>query len=170
MTFPVDDPVFWTNRYKQAMDLRPDEPHRIVYDCSPDLWKKVERRHRDIIQKVVSRYDTVVDVGCGYGHALEMLPDCIYMGVDLSQEMIDLARKTHPEGARRRFICGDIKIAEVCPKCFRFDWALLISVKEMYINNLGLQKWWDMELAVRKIARRMLILEYSESDLEEVQA
>ncbi|HWV86416.1 MAG TPA: class I SAM-dependent methyltransferase [Capillimicrobium sp.] len=51
--------------------------------------------------------DRVLDLGCGPGDALRVLPDVDYLGVDLSAEYIESARRRY--GERGRF-----RVADVC--------------------------------------------------------
>ncbi|MCW5718025.1 MAG: methyltransferase domain-containing protein [Bauldia sp.] len=51
---------------------------------------------------------SVIDAGCGNGYFLSRIaayfPEKDYLGIDISPELIDLARRNHP---RRTFIAGD---------------------------------------------------------------
>jgi 2-polyprenyl-3-methyl-5-hydroxy-6-metoxy-1,4-benzoquinol methylase len=49
----------------------------------------------------------VLDLGCGPGDILSVLPDCDYTGVDIEQKYIDAARRRF--GARGTFHCGPVE-------------------------------------------------------------
>ena len=60
----------------------------------------------------ISRYirpqrgDRILDVGCGPADIIESLPDVSYLGIDISPQYIEAARKNY--GNRASFICQDV--------------------------------------------------------------
>jgi SAM-dependent methyltransferase len=64
----------------------------------------------------------LLDIGCGTARVLPHLPaDTAYVGVDLSRDYIDAARRTY--GSRGAFFCADVSTAD--PAEFRnFDLVL----------------------------------------------
>ncbi|MBV9509031.1 MAG: class I SAM-dependent methyltransferase [Caulobacteraceae bacterium] len=77
-------------------------------------WKDAESqhvRHRQFLRLIEDDLDaTLVDVGCGYGDFLPFLRGAghrgRYIGCDVSEAMIDAARRLHGEGADRSFMVG----------------------------------------------------------------
>jgi SAM-dependent methyltransferase len=67
----------------------------------------------------------VLDLGCGPGHALEVLGDVDYLGVDLSAEYIAAARERH--GDRGRFRVVDVG-ADDLADAGRFDIVLAMGL------------------------------------------
>lgn len=52
-----------------------------------------------LLSKEIKNGETFIDVGCSAGYVYDFLStrkSIIYTGMDLSQEMIDIARRTHP--------------------------------------------------------------------------
>ena len=73
---------------------------------------------RELIQRLAERQITdglVVDLGCGTGTTARMLNEAGYavLGVDIAQEMIDVARRTAPAST---FVCASLFEVEI-PEC-----------------------------------------------------
>lgn len=67
----------------------------------------------------------VLDVGCGFGNLLEYLPkDISYVGVDISQNYINYAKKRYT--SRGRFICADVTRLDL--KREKFDVIFISSL------------------------------------------
>lgn len=160
MTEPILDPDYWKQRLKQAR-----EPHQAIFRCPLDRWLRIEDRHREILGYLISPRDSILDAGCGWGRLLTLLPgdwDGRYLGVDLSPDFIAKAQGAYP---KKEFIVGDLRALEFPD---RFDWAILISIRPMVKRNLGDGIWEQMEVELKRVARRLLYLEYDEDDIGEV--
>jgi hypothetical protein len=48
------------------------------------------------------------------------------------------------------------------------DWAILISIKQMVINNAGGAVWDQMQTRLKEVCNNILVLEYSIEDKGEV--
>jgi hypothetical protein len=170
MTEPIDDISYWKDRLARAEDSK--EPHHAVFKCGRVLWDAIERRHRQILADTIGHKESVLDCGCGWGRLLDMMPgDWVgpYLGVDISPDMI-LKAMRHPHLHAGAFQCADLRrlSEQVAPFGFReprkFDWAVLISIRPMVKRNLGVAVWEGMESEVRKVASRLLFLEYDPDD------
>jgi SAM-dependent methyltransferase len=57
-------------------------------------------------------FNSILDVGCGFGDLLIYLRHCgwkgRYVGVDLVPQLIDEARRVHSEDAGSEFVCADV--------------------------------------------------------------
>jgi hypothetical protein len=88
-----------------------------------------------------------------------------YHGVDLSPDFIKMAlprvRKTPPA---RSFECIDLLKLDTAVAPNTFDWAILVSIRPMVLRNLGEDVWQQMESQVRRVAAKILYLEYDEND------
>ena len=73
------------------------------------FWTVIGGPHRSRI--LVEEYiqpkagDRILEIGCGPGTIVPYLPECEYVGFDMSPEYIDQAREKFPQ---RRFICGRV--------------------------------------------------------------
>lgn len=158
MSKPILDPEFWRLRLNEAT-----ERHRAIFHCAEGLWRAIERRHREILRRVVQPGDSILDAGCAWGRLLTLLPEDWsgdYLGIDLSPDFIELACHEHPS---RRFVLGDIRNADTIAGTV-YDWGILISIRPMVVGNLGVGVWADMERSLRRVCRRLLFLEYVEED------
>jgi SAM-dependent methyltransferase len=68
--------------------------------------------------------DRVLDLGCGPGELVELLPAVDYVGIDRDDAYIEAARRRHPKGGM--FICSDVVDAEIGPQTF--DVALVMGL------------------------------------------
>lgn len=165
MAEPILDTEYWRNRLEHSLK---GELHHAVFRCPLDRWKRIEEKHRQILAKHISPWDSILDAGCGWGRLLNLLqihtefddPMVVYRGVDISPDFIELAKKHHPN---RVFYVKDLRNL---PLEWRqvFDWAVLISIRPMVIRNLGQGEWDNMEKELRRVARKLLYLEYDEND------
>lgn len=159
MNKPVLDPNYWKGRLEEAR--KGDSFHHAVYICHTGMWEMVEAKHREILAGLVKDQDSVLDVGCGYGRLLGLLPASWYghyVGIDISPDFVDLARQRWP---LRFFLRCDIR--EVVAH-WKFDWAVMVSMRPMVLNNLGGEVWEQIEEVLRKSATRLLYLEMDFED------
>jgi cyclopropane fatty-acyl-phospholipid synthase-like methyltransferase len=68
----------------------------------------------------------VLDIGCGPGDILPFLPGVDYMGLDISSEYIEAAKKRF--GSAGRFYCVDVGMTDLKGEQGRFDLVLATGV------------------------------------------
>lgn len=147
---PVDRPEFWKERIDGAV-----KEHYSVYISSDNLWKDIEKCHKEIIEKEIPKGSKVLDAGCGYGRLSEWFDN--YTGVDFSPDFIARAEMKYPD---KKFVQADLK--KLPFKDREFDFAICVSIKNMIIGNLGTVEWWKMEKELKRVAHKVLILEYGD--------
>lgn len=154
---PVDTKQFWSDRLNQA---RASENIReSVYLTTNEDWKLLDSTHINILKRYIRPTDTVLDAGCGFGRASDLIPG-IYTGIDSHEEFIVEARKLYPN---RKFIVGDLFNLQLEGT---YNWAVCISIKAMVINNLGYDKWEKMQQQLLRITiKGILCLEYGVKDV-----
>lgn len=86
---------------------------------------KVWRTYMDEYVRPV-RGEKVLDIGCGPADVLNYLPDVDYMGVDISREYIDAAKKRF--GKKGRFCCSDVGLTTVEQERGTFSLVLATGV------------------------------------------
>lgn len=69
--------------------------------------------------------ERILDLGCGPGDVLTLLPETQYLGVDISPDYISAARARF--GSRARFVCDDVASVGLDPS-ERFDAVISIGV------------------------------------------
>ena len=74
-----------------------------------------------------------------------------------------MAKKKYPN---RTFIQSDLKTLDFKDKSF--DWVILISIKEMIVDNLGQEEWYAIEKELKRVGKKVLILEYTEPERYEL--
>lgn len=172
MPEPIFDPDYWRRR------LSSGPLHHSVFKCDYQRFLRIEEQHRRILFEKIGQYHGVLDVGCGYGRLLSLMPDNWkgeYLGIDLAPAMVDAAHRNHGDlisaemkkSGLRRFEVMDVRDLvkrewEFIP---RFDWAVLISVRGMIINNEGAAVWDKIQAQLHAVCERTLVLEYDVDDV-----
>lgn len=146
----VDQIGFWKERIETAQ-----KEHYSVYVTTDEAWKKIAEIHKGIIQNECG--GKILDAGCGYGRMSEWVQN--YTGVDFSPDFIDIAKKKYPE---KEFVVASL--SELPFKKEEFDWAVCISIKHMIVGNVGEEAWKDIETELKRVAKKVLILEYTEPE------
>lgn len=164
---PVFSPEFWANRLRDAeRSGDPNDLHKAVFNTDIDTWRDAEERHRALLAKLVGPHDSILDIGCGYGRMLDLLPegwDGHYLGVDVAPAFIARARRDHP---KFRFRTGDLRDLTVL-RGEAFDWGIGISVKRVFAGHAGAEAWAAVEANLRRHCARLLFLDYDAADDEE---
>jgi SAM-dependent methyltransferase len=84
----------------------------------------------DLLRFIVPPGRRVLDVGCGNADQLAALSPSLGIGVDLSQSMIDLARRKHPGLALHRQAAEELHLPEheVRGEAGGFDFVVMVNV------------------------------------------
>lgn len=158
---PIDDPKFWADRIASAAKSGRD--HHSVYVTRDEHWARINAAHRKILSGELRPGWHVLDAGCGYGRMAELLAPDAYRGVDFSPEFIDEAKRRYP---RHDFLVADLKALPFSGGTF--DAAFCVSIKQMVRANLGEETWDAMLAELRRVAKKVLILEYEDPEPYEV--
>lgn len=162
MREPVEDPAYWKQRILEARNI-----HQSVFLCSPEKWQRIEAKHQEILARHIRPNSILLDAGCGYGRLVDLLPEGwygAYYGVDLSADMIKLAKERHLHTrGHLHFKVGDLSnLSDYSGNLF--DWAIISSIRPMVRRYQGHVVWSKMETELRRVARNLLYLEYDETD------
>jgi SAM-dependent methyltransferase len=149
----INDPNYWKNRLAKAVRL-----HHSVYRCTDDQWKAAEQRHMIELEKVVKPNSSILDVGCGYGRLLDLLPSDWqgdYLGIDISPDFLELARMSYPDREFREMSM------EGCENHIerKYDYGVLVSIRPMIIRYNGQEVWDRWEQSLLKVANELVFLE-----------
>jgi len=148
---PVSDDAFWKARIISALDRK--HFHYSVYDAPDALWDEIKSIHRPIIERETRDLNTL-DAGCGYGRAMRWVTGP-YTGVDNSPSLLGYARRAYPAAF---FVDGDLRALPF--EDGEFDIAFCISMRRMVCENLGTAEWERMAKELKRVARRVFLLEY----------
>lgn len=171
---PVFDPRYWSDRLARAVAR--EQAHLAVYEGPVEKFNEGRRRQESLLKQHVNKYTNVLDVGCGWGRLLGIMPqewEGKYLGVDVCPEFIELARRAWPG---RRFWCCDFRdpiltqfvVAQGKIHNYgRFDLAVCCSIKPMVVRNAGRETWDQVEANIRAVADKILLLGYDDLDDEE---
>lgn len=148
MAKPVDTLEFWKERIDTAV-----KPHYSVYVAGEGLWNAINKIHKEIFDKEISKDARVLDAGCAYGRWANNFEH--YVGVDFSPDFIVEAKRLYP---KKDFLVADLKSLPFRDK--EFDWSFCVSIKNMIVANLGVEVWQQMEKELKRVSKRVLLLEY----------
>lgn len=154
----INQENFWFNRISVAKSLSKsgkDMIHYSVFRVSDDEWSRIQESHeRVVLENIDVESESVLDVGCAFGrNYISNIKD--YVGIDLSPDFIQEARVRFPD---KKFI--NVKMEDYKPER-KFDWAICSSIKEMIRRENGVQDWLEKEEHLKKICKKILILEYT---------
>lgn len=149
----VTNSTFWRER----LDRCGGDLQRAMMEGSSDQFAAVHRDqmlrlHRADIQPT----DSVLDVGCGYGRLLTMMPTYWkgpYCGVDVSPDLIAVARILYPG---RRFVVGDCTRLDEADGVF--DVAVAVWLKTMLCENGLAETWERVHAEMHRVARRVVVI------------
>ena len=168
MNKPVEDPEFWKARLQETMDTRPKELYRSVLNLTRPVMDRAEAAHRTLLRAVVQDATAVLDVGCGIGRILDCLPTSWrgnYLGIDISPELLDAARRRHPK--KDFVLCRAQDVRRQTEGTY--DVAIACSFKSMIVANVGEETWQKMRSAVLECAEMLVILEIGDPFRMEVE-
>lgn len=112
-----------------------DKNYQVISDNFNETRKKYLWPEVINLAGLIKDGQTVLDVGCGNGRLLEALQNrqIEYVGVDLSEELIELARSKYlpaeqiDENKKYKFIVGNILELGKLPQ-FNFDYVFSVAV------------------------------------------
>jgi SAM-dependent methyltransferase len=176
MTEPILNPLYWKERLQEGLKTH---LHWSVYKVGVQHWKEAEEAHKGILRRRVREGESILDVGCGYGRLLSLLSGdyrkYYYVGVDLSPDFIELAKKTYPEMESRFIVKPILEVLDDMhdytnpDHAFKFDWGILISFRPMIIRYLGADYWNTIHEGLKKNCKKLLFLEYDPEDPERIE-
>lgn len=153
----VDDLSFWKKRIDTAA-----KKQFSVYVCNDTSWKIIYDSHKKILKEKIPSDAKVLDAGCGYGRMADLFDKENYLGIDFSPDFIGLAKKEYPEYE------FDVQSLQNLPyKDNEFDWAFCVSIKNM-IKSYSTLDWDVMEKELKRVAKKVLILEYTSHNEYEI--
>ena len=96
--------------YKKLSRKEFDQAAEKFDDNDPSVYNLCRKDYPDVLAEVVKEpFSDLLDAGCGTGAMLGLFkrdhPDKNFTGIDLSEKMIEAAKRKHLEGIR--FVAGD---------------------------------------------------------------
>lgn len=165
MSKPVLDPAFWKERFDEATKHR--RLHHAVYRIHDDGWRLIEEQHRRILAQHVGPHTKVLEVGCGYGRLISLLPrdhKGMYLGYDLSPTFIDYAKAWLLPFDQYTFVCGRAEDEMQKLNDKTFDLGVTVSVRNMLIDNGHETVWNNVFREMTRVCSKVLTLEYDATD------
>lgn len=161
----INNEEYWAYRLKEAEQA--DNLQYTVYLANKTLWQNIFDAHKKIIEELIPKDAKVLDTGCGYGRMSELFTKEQYTGVDFAPALIEKAQSLYPD---KTFVVSKLEELPFKGKgrTKPFDWALCVSVKGMVANKSSKEHWDKMEKDIKRVAKKVLILEYTDPHIYEV--
>lgn len=150
----IDQISFWKERLEEAN--KTGLIFNSVYQTSKVNWDEIWEQHQKIIKKVIPMNATILDVGCGYGRCSILFNPANYLGIDFSPDFIKEAKDIYPDFKFKVADCLNLPFEDK-----EFDWVLCMSFRHMIIHYLGDDTWSKMENEIKRVAKNVLVLEYT---------
>ena len=93
--------------------------HRSLFYSDDGLYRRRIESAAKLIAPHIAPEDSVLDVGCGDGNLVPLLPPCAYTGLDVVPEFV--------ERARGRFAHAEFRCANIMDETRTYDWVLLVG-------------------------------------------
>ena len=157
MSVEVTEQEFWRGRLVQA-HVSGRGLHTAVFDVEPEEWLRIQDETAGLILRYVRIGDRILDVGCGYGAVRDCLPaerDIGYAGIDLSPDLIEIARLRHPDDP---FVVGDARALPFGEDSFTA--VVARSVRTMLVEHDRKDVWDDILDECLRVSPIVLVLEY----------
>ena len=160
MSLPVTLTEFWRHRILKAFATGKDL-HTCIYDIDYATWISIQELTVTNLKKIIPANSTLLDAGCGYGAIASYLKSCAamrtvhYTGVDLSPELIEIAKIRNPS---MNFLVKDLRSTDY--KTDQFDFALVRSVEGMLDDNCTEVGSKAFMAEVSRIAKTVIVMEY----------
>lgn len=155
---PVSDIAFWKERLETAK--KNGHLHYSVYLVNPTKWQQIYDAHQTILQKEITTSGKVLDAGCGFGRMAPLFDPKLYTGVDISPHLLTIARQ---DNSSYKFMQENLKYLPFKDK--EFDFAFCISIRQMILGNLGIEEWQTIENELKRVANKVILLEYEEPEI-----
>jgi ubiquinone/menaquinone biosynthesis C-methylase UbiE len=163
MKKPIDKVSFWEERLTEA---REEGDLRSSVFRGGD-WATIDQAHKSVLQGIIGPLDSVLDAGCGYGRARQLIPCNKYVGVDQCLVFIRKARQDLGLGGENdslMFEVGNLSSLRFTDNYF--DWSVGISLMVMVIQNLGWDKWDKIQTELLRVSKHGVIcLEYTDPEI-----
>lgn len=151
---PIDQTSFWKERIEKSKDY--GDIHHSVYVSRNSLWDSIEKVHFEILKRECSGLvGKILDAGCGFGRACTPFSPVGYIGVDFSEDFLNIARQKYP---RHEFVRAELQALPFPDHSFNI--AFCISIRQMILGNLGPEAWQPMENELKRVADKVILLEY----------
>ena len=152
---PVNTQSFWRTRINRTL-AQCRSIHTVIFDTDDGNWQLQQDQTRQLLPRYVKSGESFLDAGCGIGMMWECVPAKVqYHGVDISPDLIEIARMRVPNV---RFDVEDLRRLPFADK--QFDIAVCRAMREMTINNFGLDEWSLLQTEIQRVSKRLLIVEY----------
>lgn len=111
-------------------------------DFLENSWKEQREYWYNLLRPLIPPAKTVLDVGCGVGAYYDLLKEKAreYTGIDITSEMIERAKKNHPDG---KFQVSSIYKIDFPDKSFDlvFCWSVLCHQPPHLIESALSELW-----------------------------
>ena len=164
MPLRVTTQEFWRKRIWEVV-ASGLELHQIIYRTDIGNWVRIQNNTSRLLRNVLPASCRLLDAGCGYGalyemvHAAPHFSGVQYTGLDLSEDLIGIAKLRYPDAAFEQCRLEDAMYPEN-----HFDFTVFRSVEGMLHDN-GHSAAWSIALDnVKRMSKNIILIEYGSVD------
>lgn len=158
---PIDTIEFWYNRVITAIATG-KELHTIIYNTDYQNWCRIQQITDSVIRTNIIEGSSILDVGCGYGALLELIPadKYDYLGIDLSPDLINVGKIRYPN-AKLSVGCMP-QYTQSLYEDKSFDYAICRSIKGMFDLYNKSDQWESIHRELNRVSKNIILLEYED--------
>lgn len=103
--------------------LYADRVARLGFTSEALFYRTAEQHGRKLLQiaglltREVGHNETLLDIGCGFGSLVPVLPACRYKGIDVLAEFVCEARRRYPD--------REFEVRDLASMTSKFDWCVM---------------------------------------------
>lgn len=124
--------------YRKGIEIHGPGYKSLYFDSEIAHHRKLSHISRFFYSRITAN-DSVLDVGCGTGALVPLMPPCSYRGIDLVQESVEEARSRYSD---LNFDCANIiDITE------KYDWIIMAGLTASSpMPEKILEKAWEIAI------------------------
>lgn len=161
MPLRVTTEKFWRTRLWEVV-ANGLELHQIIFRTDITNWSNIQRDTGKMLRSILPPSCRILDAGCGYGalyevlHAVPHFAGVEYTGLDLSKDLIGIAKLRYPDADFQEMSMEDADYPESY-----FDYTIVRSVQGMLHENDCTSTWSIAFANIKRMSKNIILAEYS---------
>jgi SAM-dependent methyltransferase len=160
MPLRVTTQEFWRTRIWEVV-ASGLELHQIIYRTDIRNWNNIQYDTAKLLRGILPTSCRLLDAGCGYGalyevlHAVPHFANVQYTGLDLSEDLIGIAKIRYPNA-----IFKQCRLEDADYPADHFDYTVFRSVEGMLNDNGHSTSWTIAFDNVKRMSKNIILIEY----------
>lgn len=160
MPLRVTTQEFWRTRIWEVV-ASGLELHQIIFRTDIRNWNTIQQDTAKLLRGILPASCRLLDAGCGYGalyeilHAVPHFAGVQYIGLDLSEDLIGIAKLRYPNAVFKQ-----CRLEDADYPADHFDYTVFRSVEGMLHDNGHSTSWTIAFDNVRRMSKNIILIEY----------